>query len=861
MRITHTYTVVPSLPERLSPLRTLAYNLRWSWSPQTLRLFQTLDAALWESSGHNPARILGLLPQSRIVELASDAAFLTEMDSVYADYEAYMGAETWWARHYAREFDADRDGMPDFHIAYFSAEFGITECLPIYSGGLGVLAGDHIKSASDLGLPLVGVGFLYQNGYFRQTLNSDGWQIENYPATDFYSLPIEPVRTSEGKPLTVSVDFPGRLVYAQIWRAQVGRVPLYLLDTNIAENNENDRHIAGNLYGGDNETRIQQEIVLGIGGTRALYALGIKPTVCHMNEGHSAFLSLERIRLLVNEKGLTFADAGEAAAAGNLFTTHTPVPAGFDKFPEELMRRYFENYAPTLSISFEEMLGRGRVNPGDRTEPFNMAALAFRQARFINGVSKLHGAVTREMIHPQLPDFPLDEVPVGSVTNGIHTMSFLSHEMAELFKRYLGDLTPENIIDPAYWARVDLIPDAELWAVRQTRRKKLVEWARQYQRGRYERRGASERELNESDEILDPDVFTIGFARRFATYKRGDLILRDADRLKRILNSTDKPVQIVFAGKAHPKDDGGKELIKRIVHFARNEDVRRRLVFLEDYEISMARYLTQGVDLWLNNPRRPMEASGTSGMKVVPNGGLNFSVLDGWWAEGYDPTVGWEIGGGMDYQDFGYQDHVEAQHIYEMLERDIVPLFYKRNGDVPSAWLSKVKTGMKKLAPVFTTIRMVAEYAETYYVPAARHEAKLTADDYAKAKSLIQWKNRVRAAWGDISITDVTYDADRVTAGVGAKVTAIIRMGTNITPDDVRVELYGGSLDADRNISDGYTAPLTLTEKNPAGGGAHIYEGVLPTQRSGQQGFSLRVVPFHEDAVLPQELPLIHWES
>jgi starch phosphorylase len=858
----HTYTVVPSLPERLKPLRELAYNLRWSWDHPTISLFREIDEALWQESGHNPARLLGLVAQPRLSELAEDAAFLSRLDAVYADFRRYVDGGGWWAHSYKDEFG------PEMKIAYFSAEFGITECLPIYSGGLGVLAGDHLKSASDLGLPLVAMGFLYQRGYFRQALNADGWQTENYPVTDFYSLPIEPVQKADASgALTIAVDFPGRKVHAQVWKAQVGRIPLYLLDTNLPQNSEQDRHIAGNLYGGDNETRIQQEIVLGIGGVMALHAMGIKPTVCHMNEGHSAFLALERIRRRVNEEGLTFAQAAEASAAGNVFTTHTPVPAGFDLFPGDLMYRYFGEFAPTVKLSFDELMDRGRVNGGDPNEKFNMAALAFRHARYINGVSKLHGEVTRKMVQPSWPEFPLDEVPVGSVTNGIHTQSFLSGEMCQLLEKYLGEIEAEHLADPAFWAKVDDIPDAELWAVHEARRRKLVEWARKYQVERFTQRGASEREVEEAHQILDPDALTIGFARRFATYKRGDLLLRDVERLKRILNATDKPVQFVFAGKAHPRDDAGKDLIRHIVHFARQEDVRRRIVFLEDYDMAMARYLVQGVDIWLNNPRRPMEASGTSGMKVVPNGGLNFSILDGWWAEGYDPAVGWAIGRGEDYEDEGYQDHVEAQDIYETLEREIVPLFYKRDGEdgLPHAWIAKMKASMKKLAPVFTTARMVREYAETYYVPAARRYRRLSENGYARSKELIEWKKKVRDHWGEVRVESVAAapGVEKISAGQPAPVTATVRLGSSLTPDDVSVQLYAGPVDADRNLIAPEVLPLTAEKpaKAAPADGVYTYTGTLPSDKSGQLGYTVRVLPSHPDAVLPQELPLIAWEQ
>jgi starch phosphorylase len=526
------------------------------------------------------------------------------------------------------------------------------------------------------------------------------------------------------------------------------------------------------------------------------------------------------------------------------------------------MRRYFEAYAGELGLSFAELLDRGRVRAGDPHENFNMAALAFRHARYINGVSRLHGQVTRRMVAPAWPDFPEAEVPVGSVTNGIHTRSFLSHDMAALLDRYLGAHWSENPADPSVWARVSAIPDEELWNTHERRRERLVAFARRHQVGTLQRRGASEQEVQSAREILSPDVLTIGFARRFATYKRGNLLLRDAERLKRILNHPERPVQFVFAGKAHPRDDQGKDLIRQIVHFARGEDVRRRIVFLEDYDMAMARALVQGVDVWLNNPRRPMEASGTSGMKVIANGGLNFSVLDGWWAEGYDPSVGWAIGRGEDYDDYGYQDHVEAQAFYDILEREITRLFYERDADgLPRGWIAKMKASMQRLAPVFTTARMVREYAETYYVPAARRARRLAADDHARARALVEWKRRVRAHWGEVRVEGVENGADTVLFGHEAPVRVRVRLGAALTPDDVSVQLYTGPVDADRNLRDGRAAPLALeTPAAPPADGVYHYTGVLPSERSGQQGFAARVVPAHPDAVLPEELPLITWE-
>src|SRR5207253_5772451 len=550
--------------------------------------------------------LLSAIDQTRLDQLLHDDGFLVHLDAVEESLNAYMRSTTWFEETYS--------AARDFRVAYFSAEFGIHESIPIYSGGLGVLAGDHLKAASDLGVPLVGVGLMYREGYFRQYLNVDGWQQERYPENDFFNLPLVPETKPDGTALLVSVPFPGREVFARIWRIQVGRVPLYLLDTNITRNNQEDRNITAQLYGGDNDMRVRQEMILGIGGIRALRALGKPPTVCHMNEGHSAFCGLERIRAQMEENKLDFAAAREAVAAGTCFTTHTPVPAGNDVFPAQLVEHYFAGYLPQLKIDKNEFLGLGRQNPRDANEGFCMTVLAIRLANTTNGVSKLHGSVSRKMWKNIWPDLPEAELPIMAITNGVHTRSWLAMEMAQLYDRYLGIQWEERPTDHSIWKRVDHIPDAELWRTHERRRERLVAFARGRLKAQLKRRGAPPAEIARSDEVLDPEALTIGFARRFATYKRGTLIFRNLDRLLAIINNKDRPMQLIFAGKAHPRDHAGKELIAEILHMARRPEFRRRIVFLEDYDINVARYMVQGVDVWLNNPRRPLEASGTSGM-------------------------------------------------------------------------------------------------------------------------------------------------------------------------------------------------------------------------------------------------------
>lgn len=852
----HAFHVTPYIPPSLEGLQKIAHNLRWAWNHEAAELFLHLDRNLWERTGHNPVQMLAETPQERLKELERDEAFLRRIERVSRSLEEYMNSTTtWFQRRYA---DALAKGV---RVAYFSMEFGLTECVPNYSGGLGVLAGDHLKSASDLDIPLAGVGLLYQQGYFRQHLNGDGWQQERYPENDFYHMPVSVVQDGEGKPLVVGVEFPGRTVYAQVWKVQVGRVPLYLLDTNISPNSAADQNITDQLYGGDNEMRLRQELILGIGGMRALHALNIQPTLCHMNEGHSAFLSLERVRLVMESEGLDFQAAREAAAAGNLFTTHTPVPAGFDMFSSDLLWQYFSSYVGKLGISFDEFMALGRVNPEDKDEKFNMAILALRSSHQCNGVSELHGAVSRNMVKSLFPGLSEEEVPVGYVTNGVHIRSYISQEMANLFDYYLGWRWGPDMAEAKTWEKIDEIPDEELWRVRCLHRERLVGYVRNRLRASYERRGMSDFEIREAQNVFNPEALTIGFARRFATYKRATLFMRDANRLVRLLNSSERPVQIVFAGKSHPRDDGGKELIKQIVQFSRRDDVKHKIVFLEDYDISVARQLVQGVDLWLNNPRRPMEASGTSGMKVLANGGLNCSILDGWWAEGYDPQAGWAIGRGEDYSDPDYQDHVESLALYDLLEKEIVPLFYDRGRDgAPRAWVNRIKHSMKLLCPVFNTHRMVAEYAEKYYLPASDRFLALSGNKAERAKRLVSWRQSVQSHWGAVEVSQVEtpaiWKSEPLHVGMKLQVVAKVNLG-GLSPSDVAVQAYYGTLDVSHNITQGSILPLQWESSQ---NGVHQYAGDIECAESGMQGVSVRVVPFHPDAMLPMQLPLVKWE-
>ncbi len=850
-----TLEIQPSLPDRLEPLREIAYNLMWSWHLETIELFRRLDRRLWEETHHNPVMLLGNVDQEKLEQAASDDAFLSHLDRVYESFRAYQNGNTWFAKDY---FSAEKPV-----VAYFSAEFGLTECMPVYSGGLGILAGDHLKSASDLGVPLIGVGLLYQNGYFQQYLNVDGWQQEFYPDIDFYNLPVWPDKDTEGRLAKITVNFPGRRVYAQIWRAQVGRVPVVFLDTNLDDNHPDDRNITSELYGGDREHRLKQEILLGIGGCRALRAIGVMPTVFHMNEGHSAFLGLERTRQLMQEQHLSFGEAAAVSAKSTVFTTHTPVPAGIDEFSPILMGKYFGDYYADLGIGWTDFLGLGRRDKHNDSEPFNMAYLALHLTSYVNGVSKLHGTISRRMWKNRWPRVPVDEIPIDSITNGVSTRGWISAEMGQLFDRYLSPDWSAKPADQTIWERIDAIPDEELWRTHERRRERLVAMTRDRLVRQLKRRGAPTSELESAREVLDPDALTIGFARRFATYKRATLIFRDAEKLKKLLSDPKRPVQLIFAGKAHPHDNEGKELIRRIIHFARAEDVRRRVVFLENYDMSIARYLVQGVDVWLNTPRRPQEASGTSGMKVLFNGGLNFSVLDGWWDEGYSPEHGWAIGNreecGREYADQTTQDDVEASAIYDLLKKEVIPLFYDRGrDDLPRKWIAKMKNSMRDLCPVFNTNRMVKEYTEKYYIPAYDRHGRLTDGGTRAIQAYHHWSERIKDQWKYISIAEVSSDsAGPISVGTPITITVEVRLGS-LTPDDVMVQAYLGRLDSDHRISD--AIPITMTPQGEAGeDGIWRFTTQTTCRQSGRYGYSARVLPYYPEMVGPFELGLIHW--
>lgn len=858
MRPIRTITVTPRIPPKLQKLRELAYNLRWSWSHSTIDLFRRLDSDLWEATGHNPVRMLALIDQKRLEEAAADDAFLAHLDRVAKEFDDYLQvSSTWYSRTHP---DVDR-----LTIAYFSAEFGLTECLSIFAGGLGILAGDHLKSASDLGVPTVGVGLAYREGYFRQRLDLHGWQHEEFEDNDFHNLPLLLERDHEGKPLLVSLELNQRTVYAKVWRGEIGRSRLYLLDTNLPENADPaDRDITAQLYVGDREMRLKQEIVLGVGGYRALRLLGIPATVFHMNEGHSAFLALEHIRHLMQQYNLSFYEARELAEPSLVFTTHTPVPAGHEYFAPELMEKYFRRYVEQLGISWTEFLRLGQSRPAHAFEPFCMTALALHLSGWSNGVSQLHGAVTRRMWQSLWPGVPENEIPIGYVTNGVHFQSWISRDMDQLYDRYLGPKWREEPADQSVWKRVECIPDEELWRTHERRRERLVAFARRRLLEQLRRRGAPAAEIREAEQALDPRILTIGFARRFTTYKRATLFVRNPERLARILNDPDKPVQIIFAGKAHPQDEEGKRLIYEIINLIRRPEFRRRMVFIEDYDMSVARYLVQGVDVWLNTPRRPNEACGTSGMKAAANGVLNLSTRDGWWDEALQQAeregyfIGWGIGRGEIYDDPNYQDEVEADSLYRILEEDIIPMFYNRGPDgLPREWIRLMKSSVTHLCFRYNTHRMVREYTERFYVPAHRKFYRLAAEGASQARVLAAWKLKIQAHWPEVHIERVESDTpDSVEVGERIRVRAYVALG-ELQPEDVAVQLYCGPLDPDGQFTEPAVLTMRPADKYERGWIFEVDDHCLVS--TGLVGYTVRVVPRHELAIHPLLPGFITW--
>jgi glycogen phosphorylase len=851
------------LPQPLAPLQDLMLNLRWSWHQPTVELFESIDPAAWAASGGDPVAMLSALRPGRLAELSRDEDFLRRLHGVLDDLRAYTTGPRWYQSGEAGPAEAGLDRALPSSIAYFSPEYGITQVLPQYSGGLGILAGDHLKSASDLGVPIIGVGLLYRHGYFTQSLSADGWQAERYPADDPNGLPLTLLRSGNsgdpggagcwsgcsGEPVKVSVTLSeGRVLTAQVWIAQVGRVPLLMLDSYVEENDPELHDLTDRLYGGGTEHRLRQELLLGIGGVRAVRAFcaitgHAEPEVFHTNEGHAGFLGLERIREYVSS-GLSFEEAVELSRAGTVFTTHTPVPAGIDRFPRSLVERYF---ASGLSfgdkpgdLPLDRVLAFGaETYPGGDPDVFNMAVMGMRLAQRVNGVSVLHGEVSREMFAGLWPGFDLSEVPIGSITNGVHAPTWVAPEIAAL-----------GSVESAAEAH-----GGHLWWIRRQLRERLVGETRRRLRESWRQRGASGAELTWIDDVLDPDVLTIGFARRVPSYKRLTLMLNDPSRLAGLLLDPERPIQIVIAGKAHPADEGGKRLIQQMVRFSDSETVRRRIVFLPDYDMSLASFLVAGCDVWLNNPLRPLEACGTSGMKVALNGGLNLSVRDGWWDEWYDGGNGWEIPTADGVSDPSRRDELEASALYELLAKSVAPLFYERGEDnVPHGWLEMVRHTFRSLGPLVQADRMVADYVRTLYAPAAQASRALSANSRQAARDLAAWKHRVRAAWPSVRIEHVEADGGELALGSSVPVRVTAALG-GLSAADVAVEVVYGRAGDDDEIID--PSHVTLAAEDDDLGGSFRFSGLVELGRPGPFGYTARIVPKHPLLSTSAELGLV----
>lgn len=835
------FLVRPALPKELERLSELAYNLLWTWDSGIRSLFRRLEPTLWVQSGHNPVHMLGRMSQATLERAAADPRYVFLYRRACERLDAYL-----------------QRGTPssDKLVAYFSMEYGLAESIPIYSGGLGILSGDHLKAASDHGIPLVGVGLLYQKGYHQQHLNPDGWQQERYPVNDFYALPVMPVRDGRGD-LLVTLKLPTGELFIKVWQMHVGRVHLYLLDTNIAENARPEhREITDQLYGGDIHTRMRQEIVLGVGGLRALKAMGLKPTVFHMNEGHSAFLALERVRLLMKEENLSFEEALEASRSNNVFTTHTPVPAGIDLFAPGLMHEYFQDYCRDNGIPFEALLALGRVHASNEHEPFSMAVAAFRTSAYRNAVSRLHQAVSQEMWQSLWPELPTWEIPIASITNGVHLLTWLNGDFAMLYDQYLQPDWRERYMEPQTWDLVREIPSSELWEAHKRRKRRLLSFVRERVTASAVGRKASAAEVRRLSEVMDAETFTIGFARRFATYKRATLLFRDIRRLKKILTNAEMPVQIVIAGKAHPKDHPGKALIREIVQLSRDPEINRRLVFLEDYDIEVGRELVQGVDLWLNNPRRGEEACGTSGMKAGLNGVLNLSILDGWFDEAYEESGGWAIGDREPYSED--QDEIHASAIYSLLENEIVPLYYSdREEGVPVDWVRRMRQSLVNLSPRFNSLRMIDEYLKQLYEPSHAAYQAIRQNGFASVRERASWKSGVERVWDRVRFVEIGPDPDGALLSGQALPLRTVADLAGLRPDDVRVEAVVGRIGVNGQLEQTEVLVLPVVGQQ---GDAYVFAKDSVPSHTGRLGYSLRISPNHADDPLTRPCnALIKW--
>ena len=852
MYIFNKITVNPQLPKRIEKLSEISNNLWWSWNTEFLRLFKTIDNDLWETCEKNPVKFLKQVSQERLEAVSKNVEFLKEYDKLARQFEDYMNSKNTW---FANNYPENKNDL----IAYFSAEYGLDRTIPIYSGGLGILSGDHLKSASDLGIPLVAVGLLYKNGYFHQKINGYGDQETEYINIELSNLPINPVKDKNGEDLIIYVKFPKRRLYLKVWQINVGRIKLYLLDSDIEKNNPEDRDVTLRLYGGDQEMRIRQEIVLGMGGTNLLTrALGLNPTIYHMNEGHSAFLILELMKNIIKEKQVSFDVARDIASSKTVFTTHTPVPAGNDIFPLDLVDKYFKDFWPRLGLDREEFLRLG-MKPSQILEPgFNMGILALKVAGKKNGVSKLHGAVSRELFGDVWPDIAANESPITYVTNGIHTCSWLSPKLKELYNKYLMPYWQDNIHEDKVWEKINNIPDKTLWETHQDRKEKLLKLVKDNTTQRLRRSGYSYEEINEITSKLNPNALTIGFARRFATYKRATLIFKDLERITQILNNSEKPVQLIFAGKAHPADKEGQDLIKRIHEISMMPQFKGKIFLLENYNIAMSQYLVSGVDVWLNNPRRPMEASGTSGQKASVNGVINFSVLDGWWAEGYNQENGWTIGTNAEYNSYEEQDIADSQSMYRTLEDKIIPTYYDKNEEgISPKWIRIMKNSIISTGGKYSTARMLVDYTNNLYMPLCN----LTKKYYQNVDTVAEynlWKKNLYINWKDIKITQ-TNNLDNITIDAGNNIEVKCEVELpNVDLDNITVECYYGKILDNGIVENVSIIPMKLTEKDEENK-KYEYTTKIELKTGGNYGYTFRVMPRHEMLLDAENLNLVKW--
>ncbi len=852
MYVFNRITVNPQLPKRIGRITEIANNLWWSWNTEFLRLFKIIDIDLWERCNKNPVKFLKLVDQEKLENASKDVNFVKEYDKIVVNFDAYMNSKNTW---FNSKYPANRNDL----IAYFSAEYGLDQTIAIYSGGLGILSGDHLKSASDLGIPLVAVGLLYKNGYFNQIIDRYGMQRPEYRDLDLYDLPINPVKDLDGNDLMLYIKFPKRRIYLKVWEINVGRIKLYLMDSDIDINNDEDRNTTARLYGGDQEMRIRQEIILGMGGVSLLRRLGLTPTVYHMNEGHSAFLNLELIKNTIKEKQVSFDVARDIASSKTVFTTHTPVPAGNDIFPLDLVEKYFKDFWPRLGLTREEFLKLGMKPCEGLENGFNMGIFALKIAGKKNGVSKLHGEVSRELFADVWPHIAPSESPITYVTNGIHTCTWLAPKMKELYNKYLMPYWQDNIHEDNVWEKIKTIPDEKMWKVHMERKAKLIALVKENVTKRLRREGVSYEEIIEATSKLNPEALTIGFARRFATYKRATLIFKDLERITQILNDVDRPVQLIFAGKAHPADREGADLIKYIHEISMKPQFKGKIFILENYNIEISRYMVSGVDVWLNNPRRPMEASGTSGQKASVNGVVNFSVLDGWWAEGYNQKNGWSIGTNKEYSSYEEQDIADSESIYYTLENKIIPIYYdKDKNGISKTWMEYMKNSIISTGGRYSTARMLVDYTNKLYIPLCNLTKKYY-NDLNNVTEYNTWKDSMYSNWKDIQIEQVESNVDNITVDAGAEIDVRCAVTLpNIDPNSIRVEAYYGKILENGTVQDVQIIPMRMEGKEEENR-KFYYVSQIKLTTGGNYGYSFRVMPQNEMLLDSENMDLVKW--